>query len=153
MGLVGLALACVFFVASCYTGPGPDHFVSILDELDVPPDWQFVQTVTRGPDEEPQCDPGLSTQCPTAIRWFSVSGGPVVAYAQALDVVSKAGFDVTDESPRSCSDEISTGNFCGFWATRGPETLMVSVFHELGKTEAEGGDQNAPAVEVSAYRS
>ncbi len=150
--VAGLLLACTFLIAGCYTGPGPDHFVAILDELVVPADWQVVQTVTRGPGEERECDPSFSTQCPTAIRWFTLSDGLVQGYAQAKEVVANAGFAIGEEAPEPCSDAVSRGNFCGFWASRGPDTLMVTVFHALSETEAQGGDQSAPAVGVSAYR-
>jgi hypothetical protein len=51
-----MALAAVV-VAGCYTGPGIDHFASVLDELVLPATWEVATTEVAGPDEEETCDP------------------------------------------------------------------------------------------------
>jgi len=96
-GIVGVIFPSALTFAACYAGPGPEHFVAIVDELDVPAGWDVAETVVRGPDEDDSCDTAFSSSCPGAIRSFVVEGDAAAAYAQATDVVTAAGFTVTEE--------------------------------------------------------
>lgn len=66
-GFVGLALASALVLAGCYLGPGPEHYVAIVKELDVPAGWQLAKSNVFGPDEDEPCEPFTSLTCPGAV--------------------------------------------------------------------------------------
>lgn len=116
-GIVGLALAAVLALAGCYTAPTADHFAAIVDELRVPAGWQSVETVVHGPDEDEPCDPFFTITCPGAMRSFLVDGDPADAYAQAKEVVTAAGFAITEEFREDCTGA-SGESACNFFSSR-----------------------------------
>ena len=133
-------------MAGCYTGPDADHFVAIVEELDVPADWQLAKSVVRGPDEDDPCDPFFTITCPGAVRSFLVDGDPADAYAQAKEVVTAAGFVITEEFREDCS-----GASCSFFSSRAGDQLSVWVYHS-GAAANLGDDLRGPAVLISAHR-
>jgi len=152
-GIVGLVLASTLLLAGCYTGPNADHFVAVVDELDVPAGWQVAETVVRGPDQAERCNPGLSNDCPAAIRTYLVEADVAGAHSQAKDVVTAAGFSIMDEATSGCSSGSSTGPPCGFFADRGSDQLYVGVFHSPSEAGLENEVPGVVAVVVRAFGS
>jgi hypothetical protein len=113
-----MLLAVAAFIAGCYSGPSADHYVGILDELNVPPDWEVAETIAMGPDQAETCDPFFSNSCPVAIRTFRVDEMQA-AYSQAKAVLNAAGFAITLEATAGCSTGSSTGPTCAIFAVRG----------------------------------
>lgn len=148
--VITAAVAAVLVVA-CYTGPGADHFVAVLDELRVPAGWQADKTVVRGPDEQERCDPFLSNECPAAIRSFVVAADIDEALVQAKDVVAEAGFAITDESTR-CSPS-SNSPACSLFANRGDDRIAVAVFSSPSAAGLVVDPPGAVAVVVHATSS
>jgi hypothetical protein len=146
-----MAAVAVFFVA-CYTGPSADHFVALVDGLDVPDGWKVAKTTVRGPDQPDDCHPGLSTECPAAIRFFMAGGDLESAYGQAKDAVVAAGLAISDEDTFGCSSGSGTGPPCGFFAKRGTDHLYVGVYaspREAGLEEGESGEGVVVVVRAS----
>lgn len=150
-GIVGVIFASALTFAACYVGPGPEHYVAIVEELDVPAGWQLAKSNVFGPDEDDPCEPFTSLTCPGAGRFFIVDGDAANTYAQAKDVVSAAGFAITEEFKRGCTGA-QGGSACSFFATRDGDQLTVSVFHS-GADVGLGEDVGAGAVVViTAHR-
>jgi len=150
-GIFGLVLASALALAGCYTGPGPEHFVAIVDELDVPAGWEWAKSEVRGPDEDDPCDPYFSITCPSAIRSFLVNSDTADAYAQAKDVVSAAGFAITEELLPDCTGAPS-GSACSFFASRDGDQLTVSVYHSGADAGLGDGVPGVAAVWITAHR-
>jgi hypothetical protein len=144
-------MAAGLLVAGCYTGPSADHFVAVLDELNVPGGWQIAQTIVRGPDEAETCDPFLSNECPAAIRTYLTDGDIDVAYAQAAAVIAEAGFAITDEATAGCASGSSSGPTCAFFADRGDDQVYLRVFSSPGEAGLEVSVPDAAAVVIHAY--
>jgi hypothetical protein len=151
--IVGLMLATTLLLIACYTGPSAGHFVAVVDELDVPAGWQVAETVVRGPDQVERCDPGLSNDCPAAIRTYLVEADVAGAHRQSKDVITGAGFSITDEATSGCSSGSSTGPPCGFFAERGSDHLYVGVFHSPAEAGLENEVPGVVAVMVRAFGS
>lgn len=150
-GIIGLALASALVLAGCYAGPGPEHYVAIVEGLDVPVGWQLAKSNVFGPNEDDPCEPFTSLTCPGAGRFFIVDGDAVKAYAQAKDVVSAAGFAITEEFTRACTGA-QGGSACSFFASHDGDQLTVSVFHS-GADVGLGEDVVSGAVVVvTAHR-
>jgi hypothetical protein len=152
-GILGPVLASALTLAGCYTGPSADHFVAIVDELEAPAGWQVAQTVVRGPDQSEFCNPGVSTECPAAIRTYLVEGDIDAAFAQAKEAITGAGFAVTDEATSGCSSGSSNGPPCGFFAHRGDDQLYVGVYASPGEAGLGEGIPRDVAVVVHASSS
>jgi hypothetical protein len=60
-------LASVLLLRGCYSGPGVDHYLGILDTLEIPADWELVATERRGPGEDFACDPLTNSTCPVLL--------------------------------------------------------------------------------------
>lgn len=133
----------MLLLGGCYTGPGADHFEAVLDELSIPQGWSLAKSETRGPDEEDTCDPFESSGCPTAIRIYLVDGDANAAYAQAMDFVAAAGFDIEERATGGCSTGPSSGLPCYLFAHRGEDDLYVTVF--VSASEA-GLEDDRPGV-------
>jgi hypothetical protein len=133
----------VLLLGGCYTGPGADHFEAILDELSIPEDWSLAKTVTMGPGEQVTCEPFVSDACPTAIRTYLTAGHTEAAHAQAIDVITGAGFDIEDRAARDCSGGSSTVPACSLFAHRGDDYLTVVIYVS---PEAAGLDNETPGV-------
>lgn len=127
-GIVGLALVSTLLLAGCYTGPGADHFETVLDEISVPEGWSLAKSETRGPGEEETCDPFISTGCPAAIRTYLTDGDTEAARAKAIEVVSVAGFDIEDGAAPGCSGGSTTVPACAVFAHRAGDDLTVVVY-------------------------
>ncbi|MGK2850211.1 MAG: hypothetical protein ACSLFN_04780 [Candidatus Limnocylindrales bacterium] len=150
-GIVGLAIVSALVLAGCYVGPGPEHYVAIVEELDVPAGWQLAKSNVFGPDEDDPCEPFTSLTCPGAGRFFVVDGDAANAYAQAKAVVVAPGFAITEEFRVDCTGG-SSGSACSFFASRDGDQLTVSVFHS-GADVGLGEDVVAGAVVViTAHR-
>ena len=149
-GIPILAAAVAVLVVACYTGPGADHFVAIVDELVVPDGWQAVETVVRGPDQAERCNPGLSNECPAAIRTYLTQGDVDAAYAQAKDLITGAGFSITDEATSGCRRS-SNSPACSYFADRGKDQLLVQVFSSPPAAGLDGEQPDVAAVVVHAY--
>ena len=150
-GIFGLVLVDALVLAGCYTGPSSEHYVAIVDELDVPAGWQSVKTVVREPDQDDPCDTAFSSSCPGAIRSFLVSGDTVGAYAQAKDVVTAAGFAITEELLPDCTG-VPSRSACSFRASRHGDQIYVSVHHSAAEVGIEGGAPGDVGVLITASR-
>lgn len=146
--LVCLILASAFLVANCYLGPGSDHFIAVLDELNVPAEWEAAQTETAGPGETDACDPMFSTSCPRAIRTYATGVDSPTAWDEAADAVRRAGYELTTESRSSCPSD-----WCGLMASRGTDRLSVTVLASIGEAGVEGDFPDGAAVEITAHGS
>lgn len=148
---LALGLTAAAALAGCYTGPMADHYVAILDELVVPPTWRVAETVVRGPDQTEPCNPGVSNECPAAIRSFVVDADMETAFRQAKDALLAAGFTVGEEATSGCSSGSANGPPCGFFADRASDQIYVGVF----ASPSAGGLADEPAgpaaVVVRAY--
>jgi hypothetical protein len=149
-GIVGLALASTVLLVGCYTGPSADHFLAVVDELGTPDGWQVAQTVVRGPDQDDYCNPGMTNECPTAIRYFLTDTDLDGAYAQAKALISGVGFTVMDEATAGCMSGSSNGPPCGFFAIRGSDRAYVGVFHSPSEAGIDAGAPGDVTVVVHA---
>jgi hypothetical protein len=149
-GTVCLVFASMLLLVGCYTGPSADHFVAIVDELHVPAGWQVAETVVRGPDQPDYCDPGLSNECPAAIRFFVTEGDIDAAYDQAKGFASVAGFTISDEGTKGCASGSSNGPPCAFFAERGDDMLHVRVYASPNEAGLDQGKLGGAAVVVRA---
>jgi hypothetical protein len=120
-------LATVVLLAGCNTGPDIDHYVGVLDTIDIPDDWELVSTQRRGPGEAFDCQPIITSTCPGADRWYALSGDPAAAIAQARLIVEAAGFSVQDVFSPAC-DGPPSGSLCDLLSKRGTDNLYVSIF-------------------------
>lgn len=125
--IVGLVLASAVVFAGCYGGPGVDHYVGILDTLDVPADWELVATERRGPGEEFQCEPFFTSTCPGAARWYALSGDLTDALGAGREMIEASGFRVDDVHNPAC-DAQSSGSACTIYASREADKLYVSIY-------------------------
>ena len=123
-----LGVVAAIAVAGCYAGPTADHYVAVLDELRVPPMWRVAETVVRGPDQAESCNPGVSNECPAAIRSFVVDTDMESAFQQAKEALVAAGFAVGEEATSGCSSGSANGPPCGFFADRAGDQVYVGVF-------------------------
>jgi hypothetical protein len=137
-------------LAACYTGPSSSHYVALIEGLDDPAEWQVAKTVVRGPDQPADCSPFLSNECPAAIRTYSVTRDLEAAFTQAKDVITGAGFSVTDESKTGCSSGSTTGRPCIFFAERGTDRVVLRVPFSLTEAGLEHDVPGAAAVVVRA---
>jgi hypothetical protein len=125
-GIVGLVLASAVVFAGCYSGPGVDHYVGVLDTLDIPADWEFVATERRGPGEEFTCEPLLTSTCPGAARWYALSGDLTDALEAARQMVEASGFRVDDVDYPAC-DAPPSGSACTLYASREADRISLSI--------------------------
>jgi hypothetical protein len=125
--------------------------VAIVDELDAPEGWQMAETVVRAPHQEIACHPGLSNECPAAIRSFFVEADMDGAYLEAKALISDAGFSITDEAAAGCTSGSSTGPPCGFFADRGSDQLYVGIFGSPSAAGLDDGKRGVVAVVIRAY--
>lgn len=130
-GIVSLFLASLLVVAGCNTGPGIDHYVSVLETLDVPADWELVKTQRRGPGEEFDCDPLVTSTCPGADRWYALSGDVAAALEEARLMVETAGFSVDRVLDPAC-DGPPSGSACGLRTRREADNLTWTYIHPAG---------------------
>jgi hypothetical protein len=114
-------------VAACYLGPGTDHFVDVLDEIEVPAGWTTIETERHGPGEALDCDPiWPNAYCPSAIRHYTVDDDLMSGYDAIREAVEGAGFEVIPgQGPPDCQGLEAAA--CGFTAVRGEDSLNVSV--------------------------
>jgi len=145
---VAFALASMLALAGCYVGPDANHFVAVLDELDVPDGWEAAETELRGPGEETACDPMLSTTCPAAIRTYATPVDSVTAWDQVAEGLRNAGFEVTTEARSSCPSD-----WCGLLASRGTDTIMVTVLPSISEAGISGAYREGAAVQINAHGS
>jgi len=83
MKVTRLLLIVVAVLAGACTSPGATHYEAVLDELAIPPTWEFVHTTTTAPGAENDCVEFLTTDCPRVVRYYLVDGMPIDAYPQA----------------------------------------------------------------------
>lgn len=140
--------AMSLLMIGCYTGPAADHFLAVIEELDMPAQWQVVETVVRGPGQGDACNPGITSECPAAIRFFVLDDGRAGAYADARDAVSAAGFRITDEYVNGCPASSRGGRQCGFFAARGADLLYVGVFDSPQDAGLDEGAKGVAAVMI-----
>jgi hypothetical protein len=145
---IAFALASALALAGCYAGPGANQFVTVLDELDVPAGWEAAQTELRGPGEAAECDPMLSTTCPAAIRTYATPVDSVTAWDQVAEALQSAGFELTTEARSSCPSD-----WCGLIASRGTDTIMVTVLPSISEAGIEGDYPDGAAVQINAHGS
>jgi hypothetical protein len=146
-----LLLAGALFIAGCYTGPGADHYLAILEELSVPAGWEAAETSVRGPGEADSCDPKFTTACPVARRVYLVDADRLAARQQAEKVVTAAGFAFEDpERDSDCSSGSAGGRACDFFARRGSDRIAVRVFDSSADAGLDAGQPGLAAVIVTA---
>jgi hypothetical protein len=139
---VGLTLTLSLLLGACYTGAPLSHFVGILDELHPPASWQVVTTRTNGPDSgnDHTCSPITDAGCPSAVRFFFVTGDARTMLTDAEQVVADAGFRVDHELTSDCRGT-PTGPACAFLATRGTDKVWGYVYRsavDAGLTDQSG---------------
>lgn len=121
-----LMIASLLAFAGCYSGPGVDHYVGILDSLDMPADWELLATERRGPGEEFQCEPFFTSTCPGAARWYALSGDATAALQAARGMVEASGFTVDDVNYPAC-DGPPSGSLCTLYASRDGDRIGMSI--------------------------
>jgi hypothetical protein len=141
--MIAAVLASVLLLGGCNTGPGIDHYVGILDTLDVPADWAIVRTQRRGPGEEFDCEPLITSVCPGTDRWYAVDGDLVAALGAAREMVEVSGFSV-DEVRNAACDGPPSGSTCTLYASRGVDRISVSI----GTPSRSMGLDNPPDADV-----
>jgi hypothetical protein len=125
-GVVSLVLASAVVLAGCYTGPGVDHYVGILDTLDIPADWELVATERRGPGEDFACEPLWTSTCPGAARWYALNGDLTDALEAGREMVEVSGFRVDDVDYPAC-DAPPSGSACTLYASRDADRVSLSI--------------------------
>lgn len=142
-GIASLVLASAVVFAGCYTGPGVDHYVGILETLEIPADWELVATQRRGPGEDFTCDPLMTSSCPGADRWFALKGDVSAALLAARQVVEAAGFTVDDVLYPAC-DAPPSAPACTLLASKDADRISMSI----GPPGRNTGLDNPPDVDV-----
>ncbi len=144
-------LVCVFLTAGCYTGPGADHFLAVIEALSIPASWEVAETSTRGPGEANSCSPSYSTGCPGATRIYLAEGDRLAVRHQAEEMVTAAGF--TFDNPRGdadCSSGTAGGRPCAFFAERDGDRLYLRVYDTPTDAGLNGGNSALRAVVITA---
>jgi hypothetical protein len=154
-----MALAAVV-VAGCYTGPGIDHFASVLDELVLPATWAVATTEVAGPDEEETCDPIVTVQCPRVTHVHVTEGDPsllfepgqvIEALHAAEGTVREAGFEIDREFLPE-GDGQPSGPLCSFEASRDSDSILVTIDWAVHVVGLEDAPEGALAVRIMASR-
>jgi hypothetical protein len=109
--------------------PGASHYAAVLDELKIPPTWEFVTTVVKAPSGgDIGCTPYATDDCPSVARYYFVpTGSAVDAYAEAKTLVGTEGFELDKEVFAAC-DAPPTGPACGESTKRGDDFIDIGVF-------------------------
>jgi len=122
-------------VASC--GPGPDHYVGVLDQLTIPPDWELAYLIVDAPGApDVSGDPEVPRKledcalisCPWVARYYLIGGQPIDIYPIARAMLTDAGFEITSELTAGC-DRPETGLGCGVKGAKDGDQVWVSIFH------------------------
>jgi hypothetical protein len=151
-GRIAPALVALL-VAGCYTGPSADHYTAILDELHPPADWHVVVTKVHGPSDHAdfQCSPVTDAGCPSAARFFFVTGDARDVLTAAEQTVADAGFRLDREVTSDCSG-IPTGPACAFLATCGADKLWGYVYRSAVDAGLSGQSRSQMTILISAER-
>lgn len=150
-GTVVLSAAVAILAMACYGGPGVDHYVGILDSLDVPADWEPVATERRGPGEDFSCDPFLTSTCPGAGRWYALSGDVTAALMAAREMVERSGYTIDEVLYPDC-DGPPSGSACTLFAAREGDRVSMSIFPPGRTTGLESPPEADVIVKVTAQR-
>jgi 8-oxo-dGTP pyrophosphatase MutT (NUDIX family) len=149
--IVGLVLASLVVLAGCYTGPGVDHYVGVLDTLDVPADWEVVATQRRGPGEEFDCDPLMNSTCPGADRWYALGGDVTAALEAARELVEAAGF-IVDEVIYPACDGPPSGSACTLYASKNADKISASILPPGRNTGLDSPPDADVLIRITAQR-
>lgn len=149
--IVAWLFVAALAVAACYTGPGTDHYVAILDELDIPAGWQFVKAKTSGPNGDFQCDPVVAPRCPGVTRTYIAGSDSLRAFEEAKQVADSAGFQIDQEISPAC-DGRGSSLACAFSASRGNDVVLVSVDRSTSDAHLEDPSAEGAVVFVTATR-
>ncbi|MHB8959285.1 MAG: hypothetical protein ACYDAN_06630 [Candidatus Limnocylindrales bacterium] len=151
--------AVLLSLAGCRSGPGPDHYATVLDGVGVPAAWDLVHTTVRsqgGPDKA--VDPGRDTdnidcfegECPSVTRIYLVDSGPDDVVTAARGLLAGAGFAVGGRPGLPC-DAPASGPSCAVTATRGQDYVRFTVYGPGRHTNQLGiNDPLRTVVEVIA---
>jgi hypothetical protein len=108
------------------SGPGAAHYVSVIDALGLPDEWEAARTVIHAPDGDVRCDPSPFSDCPYAVRYYLTDGAPADVYALALATARADGFEARNEFDPTCRP---TGELpCGFTSVRGDDRVNVAIY-------------------------
>ena len=148
--MVASVLASVLLLGGCYGGSGVDHYVGILDTLDIPADWEFVATERRGPGEAFQCEPLWNGTCPGAARWYALSGDSAAALQAAREMVHVSGFRVDDVLYPAC--DASSGYRCTLYASRDADRISMTIAPPGTNTGLDNPPEADVIIRITAQR-
>ena len=148
---VVLSAAMAILAMACYGGPGVDHYVGVLDTLDVPADWELVDTQRRGPGEDFSCDPVLTSTCPGADRWYALNGDVTAALQSARQVVEAAGF-TADEVRYPACDAPPSGPACTLVASRDVDRVSFSIYAPGQAIGLDNPPESNVVIRITAQR-
>jgi hypothetical protein len=149
--MVASVLASILLLGGCYSGPGADHYVGILDTLDIPAGWEVVATQRRGPGEDFTCDPLMTSSCPGADRWYALSGDVTAALQAARQVVEAAGFTVDDVLYPAC-DAPPSAPACTHFASRDADRISMSIAPPGRNTGLDNPPDADVVIRITAQR-
>jgi hypothetical protein len=109
--------------------PGPSHYATVLDEVQIPATWEFVTTVVKAPSGgDIGCTPYATDNCPSVARYYFVpTDSALAAYGEAKELVTAEGFVLIKEHFAAC-DAPRTGAACGESTKRNDDFIDVDVF-------------------------
>jgi hypothetical protein len=123
-----VALAITALMARCANGPGASHYGAVLDELTIPAGWELADTVVSEPGGKVPCETILGS-CPAVLRYYLVSGQPAGAFSEIKEMVTDAGFELTEVLEPGCPGLRANDRLaCYLIAIRGPDLLNIHVY-------------------------
>jgi hypothetical protein len=142
-----VALVILLAVGACAV---PDHYVSVLDGLSIPPDWAFAETRVTGSGGNQDCAFFLP-KCPHVSNYYYVDGVPSHAYDEAKQMIAGANFNLDEEFTADCSGRVGEPA-CSLVASQGSDEIQVVVYNP-GDDDGLGIAQpNRSTIRVSAQK-
>jgi hypothetical protein len=124
-----VALVILLAVGACAV---PDHYVSVLEGLSIPSAWAFAETRVTGSGGNQDCAFFLP-KCPHVSNYYYVDGVPSHAYAEAKDMLARAGFNLDEEFHPDCDG--GGGGACTAVSSKGSDDIQVVAFEPGDRTD------------------
>jgi hypothetical protein len=138
-------------LVGCYTGPSATHYVAVLDELQVPAGWQSLATKVHGPDADAaiHCSPITDAECPSALRYFAVTGDADDIRSAGIKTAAAAGFQPDRQLGQECRP-ISGGPYCAVEMARRSEHLLLAIYGSADEAGIPGTPAKGLVVVLTA---
>jgi hypothetical protein len=135
-------LAALLAVLLLACGGDPAAMQSAIDQLSLPGNWQVAKTMVKGGSSP--CVALDDPYCPSATRYYNVSGPLPDALAQTVTAVTAEGFTQVDLLSPHC-DANTNGAVCSLTATRDQLKIEVNVWPPGQDVDSQGVSQPGQA--------